>query len=106
MKATVVEQDFAVAPQVTAADIADLAKEGVKTLINNRPDGEEPVQLSSADARAQAEKLGLLLHEQQKKNQAQQIITSFNIDNRFCMYRVGYKQQRSNKGRLPPAIFR
>ena len=59
MKATVVEQDFAVAPQVTAADIADLAKEGVKTLINNRPDGEEPVQLSSADARAQAEKLGL-----------------------------------------------
>ena len=59
MKATVVEQDFAVAPQVTAADIADVAKEGVKTLINNRPDGEEPGQLSSADARAQAEKLGL-----------------------------------------------
>jgi uncharacterized protein (TIGR01244 family) len=59
MKATVVEQDFAVAPQVTANDIADLAKEGVKTLINNRPDGEEPGQLSSADARAQAEKLGL-----------------------------------------------
>jgi uncharacterized protein (TIGR01244 family) len=59
MKATVVEQDFAVAPQVTANDIADLAKEGVKTLINNRPDGEEPGQLSSADARAQAEQLGL-----------------------------------------------
>ena len=59
MKATVVEQDFAVAPQVTAADIADLAKEGLKTLINNRPDGEEPGQLSSAEARAQAEKLGL-----------------------------------------------
>ena len=59
MKATVVEQDFAVAPQVTAADIADLAREGVKTLINNRPDGEERDQLSSADARAQAEKLGL-----------------------------------------------
>jgi sulfide:quinone oxidoreductase len=59
MKATVVEQDFAVAPQVTPSDIADLAKEGVKTLINNRPDGEEPGQLSSGDARAQAEKLGL-----------------------------------------------
>ena len=59
MRATVVEQDFAVGPQVTASDIADLAKEGVKTLINNRPDGEEPGQLTSADARAQAEKLGL-----------------------------------------------
>jgi sulfide:quinone oxidoreductase len=59
MKATVVEQDFAVAPQVTASDIADLAKEGVKTLINNRPDGEEAGQLASVDARAQAEKLGL-----------------------------------------------
>ena len=59
MKATVVEEDFAVAPQVSASDIADLAKEGVKTLINNRPDGEEPGQLSSAEARAQAEKLGL-----------------------------------------------
>jgi uncharacterized protein (TIGR01244 family) len=59
MKATVVEQDFAVAPQVTPGDIADLAKEGVKTLINNRPDGEEAGQLASGDARAQAEKLGL-----------------------------------------------
>ncbi len=59
MNATVVEQDFAVSSQVTPGDIADIAKEGVKTLINNRPDGEEPGQLASADARAQAEKLGL-----------------------------------------------
>src|SRR5689334_21074475 len=59
MKATVVEQDFAVAPHVTAAEIAHLAREGVKTLINDRRDGEEPGQLSSADARAQAENLGL-----------------------------------------------
>ena len=59
MKATVIEQDFAVASQVTTGDISDIAKEGVKTLINNRPDDEEPGQLASADARAQAEKLGL-----------------------------------------------
>jgi len=59
MKSTIVEQDFAVSSQVTPADIADIAKEGVKTLINNRPDGEEPGQLASAEARAQAEKLGL-----------------------------------------------
>jgi uncharacterized protein (TIGR01244 family) len=59
VKATVVEQDFAVASQVTPADIADIAKEGVRTLINNRPDGEETGQLASSEARAQAEKLGL-----------------------------------------------
>jgi len=59
MKATVVEQDFAVTSQVTPGDIAEIAKEGVKTLINNRPNGEEPDQLASSEARAQAEKLGL-----------------------------------------------
>jgi len=59
MKSTVVEQDFAVASQVTARDIAELAREGVKTLINNRPDGEEMGQLSAAAAKAEAEKLGM-----------------------------------------------
>ncbi|HYC13508.1 MAG TPA: TIGR01244 family sulfur transferase [Stellaceae bacterium] len=59
MKSTVVEQNFAVASQVTAKDIAELAREGVKTLINNRPDGEEMGQLSSAAAKSEAEKLGM-----------------------------------------------
>ena len=59
MKATIVEQDFAVAPQITTADIAEMAHEGIKTLINNRPDNEEPGQLAAADAKAAAEKLGL-----------------------------------------------
>ncbi|HUK06526.1 MAG TPA: TIGR01244 family sulfur transferase [Stellaceae bacterium] len=59
MKTTVVDQDYAVASQVTAADIADLAGEGVRTLINNRPDGEEPGQLSSSEAREKAAKLGM-----------------------------------------------
>jgi uncharacterized protein (TIGR01244 family) len=59
MKATIVEQDFAVAPQITTADIAEMVREGIKTLINNRPDNEEPGQLASADAKAAAEKLGL-----------------------------------------------
>ena len=59
MKATVVDSGFAVAPQITTADIAELAREGVRTIINNRPDGEEPDQLSAAEARAEAEKLGL-----------------------------------------------
>ena len=59
MKATVVDQDFAVAPQITAADIADMARDGVRTLINNRPDGEEPAQLSAAEAQAEAKKHGM-----------------------------------------------
>lgn len=59
MKSTVVEQDLAVASQVTPDDIAEMAREGVKTLINNRPDGEEMGQLSAAAAKAEAEKHGL-----------------------------------------------
>jgi sulfide:quinone oxidoreductase len=59
MKTTVVDQDFAVAPQITEADIAEMAKEGVRTLINNRPDGEEPGQLSAAAAGAAAKKHGI-----------------------------------------------
>jgi uncharacterized protein (TIGR01244 family) len=59
MKATVVDQDFAVAPQISAADIAEMARDGVRTLINNRPDDEEPGQLSSAAAKAEAAKHGM-----------------------------------------------
>jgi uncharacterized protein (TIGR01244 family) len=59
MRTTVVDQDFAVAPQITKDDIAAMARDGVRTLINNRPDGEEPGQLAAAEARAEAERLGL-----------------------------------------------
>lgn len=33
--------------QITADDVAELAKQGVKSLVNNRPDGEEAGQPSS-----------------------------------------------------------
>ena len=59
MRSTVVEQDFAVASQVTVEDIAEMARDGVKTLINNRPDGEEMGQISAAAAKAEAEKHGM-----------------------------------------------
>jgi len=59
MKATVVDQDFAVASQISTADIADMARDGVRTLINNRPDGEEPGQLSAAEAQAEAKRHGM-----------------------------------------------
>jgi sulfide:quinone oxidoreductase len=44
------------------ADIEALGKAGVKTIINNRPDGEDPGQLPAADARRLAESLGIAYH--------------------------------------------
>lgn len=55
-----VARDFSVAPQITAADFAAAAARGVRTIINNRPDGEAPDQLSDAQARAAAEAAGLV----------------------------------------------
>jgi len=59
MNVTVIDQDLAVASQVTPDDIAAAARDGVRTIMNNRPDGEEPGQLTAAQARQAAEKLGL-----------------------------------------------
>lgn len=44
--------EFAVAPQITPEDVAELARMGYRTLINNRPDEEIEAQL---DSRAMAE---------------------------------------------------
>lgn len=54
-----IAEDFAVSPQLTAADFAPLAAAGYKTVINNRPDGEEPGQLSAAEAATIAHEHGL-----------------------------------------------
>lgn len=43
-------------------DIAALARMGVHTIINNRPDGEDPGQLPAAEARRVAEALGVAYH--------------------------------------------
>ncbi len=43
-------------------DIEALAASGVKTIINNRPDGEDPGQLPAADARRLAEARGIAYH--------------------------------------------
>jgi len=50
---------LSVAPQVTEADIRAAHAAGIRTIINNRPDGEEPGQLPSADAAALASSLGM-----------------------------------------------
>jgi sulfide:quinone oxidoreductase len=44
------------------ADIEALAAAGVRTIINNRPDDEDPGQLPAADARKLAEAHGIAYH--------------------------------------------
>src|SRR4029079_5138275 len=51
--------DFAVSSQLTRDDFAAAAAAGFKTIINNRPEGEEPGQLSEADAPAAAAAAGI-----------------------------------------------
>ena len=49
-----------VASQLEISDIAQLAKEGIKSLISNRPDNEDPGQLSFADIAAEAQRHGMV----------------------------------------------
>jgi sulfide:quinone oxidoreductase len=48
-----------VAPQITAGEFAEIAAAGFRSVINNRPDGEAPDQLTDASARAAAAAVGL-----------------------------------------------
>jgi sulfide:quinone oxidoreductase len=56
------------APGVSAAgalgrsDIEALAEAGVRTIVNNRPDGEDPGQFPAAEARQIAESHGIAYH--------------------------------------------
>ncbi len=54
-----VTPDFAVAPQISPDEMADLAAAGFKRIISNRPDAEVPPQLSSATMAAAAAAAGL-----------------------------------------------
>jgi uncharacterized protein (TIGR01244 family) len=59
MQSTPINDFLTVAAQIEPSDIAALAKAGYGTIINNRPDGEEPGQLSHEEAAAEAKKHGL-----------------------------------------------
>lgn len=59
LKIVSLTENLAVAPQIVLADIPDIAALGYRTLINNRPDAEEPGQLAASEARAAAERSGL-----------------------------------------------
>ena len=53
-------QDFSSAPQINADDVAEIARLGFKTIINNRPDNEGgALQPSSAQIEAAAKLHGL-----------------------------------------------
>ena len=53
---------FSVTGRLDRADIEALAEAGVRTIINNRPDGEDPGQLPAAEARKLAEAKGIAYH--------------------------------------------
>lgn len=59
VKIVQLEPDIAAAPQLTAADFADVARYGFRSVVNIRPDGEAPDQLPGAAAKHAAEKHGL-----------------------------------------------
>ena len=54
-----INDQLSVAGQITKDEIAVLANQGFATIINNRPDNEEPGQLGQEAAKAEAEARGL-----------------------------------------------
>lgn len=54
--------DLSVTGRLDRADIDALAGAGVRTIINNRPDGETPGQLPAAEARRISEAYGIAYH--------------------------------------------
>ena len=50
---------FSVAPQISIEDIAQAKAQGFAMIVNNRPDGEEPGQPTSAQIEAAAKAAGL-----------------------------------------------
>ncbi|MEM7429556.1 MAG: TIGR01244 family sulfur transferase [Pseudomonadota bacterium] len=51
-----------IGPQVTESDIAQAAEDGIRTIINVRPDGEKADAMTATEARAIAEARGLAYH--------------------------------------------
>lgn len=53
---------FSVAPQIRPEELAEAAAMGFRTLVCNRPDGEEPGQPSAGEMAAAAEAAGMEFH--------------------------------------------
>ncbi len=58
-ESTKINDFLSVSGQISLADLADFAKQGFVTVINNRPDNEEPGQLDHQTAAAEAKTRGL-----------------------------------------------
>ena len=56
------EPGLSAAGRLDRPDIEALAQAGVRTIVNNRPDGEDRGQLPAAEARRLAETLGIAYH--------------------------------------------
>jgi uncharacterized protein (TIGR01244 family) len=56
------EPGLSAAGKLDRSDIDALAEAGVRTIVNNRPDGEDPGQLPAAEARQIAESHGIAYH--------------------------------------------
>lgn len=52
-------QKLSVSAQLTEQDFTDLAEGGVRVVINNRPDGEDPGQMTAASGAALAKQHGM-----------------------------------------------
>ncbi len=59
MEWTYISDDYAVSAQIQVADIPEIVAEGFKSVINNRPDGEDSGQPLSAVIQAALEEAGL-----------------------------------------------
>ncbi|WP_309092753.1 TIGR01244 family sulfur transferase [Phenylobacterium sp.] len=54
-----VTDDFTTAPQISVDDVEEAARQGFRTIINNRPDNEQPGQPSSHEIEAAARAAGI-----------------------------------------------
>jgi len=62
MQITQLTPALAVSSQIRPGDLAEIAARGFRTLVNNRPDGEEPGQPTNLELREAAERAGLTYH--------------------------------------------
>ena len=51
--------DYSASPQIALSDVAAIKAQGFRSIMCNRPDGEDPGQPAAAAIRAEAERLGL-----------------------------------------------
>lgn len=59
MEMTRLDARLSVSPQIRPSELEEILRQGFRMVINNRRDGEEPGQPTSAELRAAANRLGL-----------------------------------------------